>query len=41
MDNANVSFGVGYQKGIRAHYAYTPVENDLGDSHRISLGYAW
>jgi hypothetical protein len=41
FDNQNVSFGVGYQKGIRAHYAFTPIYNDLGNSHRFSLGYSW
>ncbi len=41
LDNENVSFGVGYENGIRIHYAFTPLYNDLGNSHRISLGYAW
>ena len=41
LDNENVSFGVGYQKKIRFHYAFTPIYDDLGSSHRISLGYGW
>jgi hypothetical protein len=41
LDNENVSFGVGYHKGVRVNYAFTPVYSDLGNSHRLSLGYAW
>jgi len=41
LENENVSFGVGYENGIRVHYAFTPLYADLGNSHRISLGYAW
>ncbi len=41
LENENVSFGVGYEKGVRVHYAFTPLYNDLGNSHRIALGYAW
>jgi hypothetical protein len=40
-ENENVSFGLGYRKKIRAFFAYTPIYNDLGDSYRITLGYAW
>jgi hypothetical protein len=41
LENENVSFGVGYQKKIRFHYAFTPIYDDLGSSHRVSLGYGW
>jgi hypothetical protein len=41
LENENVSFGVGYENGIRVHYAFTPLYADLGNSHRVSLGYAW
>ncbi len=41
LENENVSFGVGYENGVRVHYAFTPLYADLGNSHRISLGYAW
>lgn len=41
LDNEDVSFGVGYQKRLRVHYAYTPISNDLGNSHQVSLGYIW
>jgi hypothetical protein len=41
LDNENVSFGVGYQNKVRVNYAFTPIYNDLGSSHRISLGYGW
>jgi len=41
LDNENVSFGAGYENGVRVHYAFTPVYSDLGNSHRLSLGYAW
>lgn len=41
LDNENVSFGVGYDRGLRVHYAFTPLYDDLGNSHRISVGYAW
>jgi hypothetical protein len=41
LDVEDVSFGVGYDKRIRVHYAFTPISNDLGSSHRISLGYGW
>lgn len=40
-ENENVSFGLGYRKNVRAYFAYTPIYNDLGDSYRITLGYAW
>ncbi len=40
-DNQNVSFGLGAKvKGIRIDYAYVPFYSDLGDTHRISLGFA-
>ncbi len=41
LENENVSFGIGYEKGVRVNYAFTPLYSDLGNSHRISLGYAW
>lgn len=41
LENENVSFGVGYDNRIRAHYAFLPISNDLGSSHRISVGYSW
>lgn len=41
LDNEDVSFGVGYQKRLSAYYAYTPISNDLGNSHQFSLGYIW
>ena len=41
LDNEDVSFGVGYLTAVRVHYAFTPIHNDLGSSHRISLGYSW
>lgn len=41
LDNEDVSFGAGLQKKLRVHYAFTPISNDLGSSHRITLGYGW
>jgi len=41
LDNENVSFGVGYENKIRVHYAFTPIQSDLGSSHRITVGYGW
>jgi hypothetical protein len=41
LDNEDVSFGVGYENRIRVHYAFVPIQNDLGSSHRVSLGYGW
>lgn len=41
LDNENVSFGVGYVSAIRVNYAFTPIYSDLGNSHRIAVGYAW
>lgn len=41
LDNEDVSFGVGYDNRVRVHYAFAPVANDLGSSHRISVGYGW
>jgi len=41
FDNEDVSFGVGYTRTIRVNYAFTPISNDLGNSHRIAVGYAW
>ena len=41
LDNENVSVGVGYENKIRVHYAFTPIQSDLGSSHRISVGYRW
>jgi len=41
LDNENVSFGVGYQNKVRVHYAFTPIQSDLGSSHRITVGYSW
>ncbi|NNF05845.1 MAG: PorV/PorQ family protein [Candidatus Eisenbacteria bacterium] len=41
LDNEDISFGLGYEKGVRLNYAFTPISNDLGDSHRFALGYAW
>jgi len=40
-ENENVSFGLGYQRKVRAFFSYTPIYNDLGSSYRITLGYAW
>jgi hypothetical protein len=40
-DNQNVSWGFGAKvKGFRLDYAYTPFYSDLGDTHRMSLGFA-
>ena len=41
FENQNVSFGLGYTNRILVHYAFVPVYDDLGNSHQISLGYAW
>lgn len=41
LDNENVSFGLGYTNKLNVYYAYIPISNDLGSSHRLSLGYAW
>jgi hypothetical protein len=41
LENENVSFGIGYLNKVRVNYAFTPIYDDLGSSHRISLGYAW
>jgi len=41
LDNENVSFGLGYDNNVRLHYAFTPLDSDLGNAHRFSLGYAW
>ena len=41
LDNEDMSFGAGYEDGIRVHYAFTPIASDLGNSHRFSLGYSW
>jgi hypothetical protein len=41
LDNENVSFGAGFQDQIRVHYAFTPIYDDLGNSHRIEVGYTW
>ena len=41
LDNENVSFGLGYTKKVQVHYAFTPIYNDLGSSHQITLGYTW
>jgi hypothetical protein len=41
-DNQNVSFGVGAKvTNFRLDYAYTPFYSDLGDTHRISLGFSF
>jgi hypothetical protein len=40
-DNQNVSYGVGAKvRSFRLDYAYVPFYSDLGDTHRISLGFA-
>jgi hypothetical protein len=40
-DNQNVSVGLGAKvRGFRLDYAYVPFYSDLGDTHRISLGFA-
>ncbi len=40
-DNQNISFGPGAKvRGMRIDYAYVPFYSDLGDTHRISLGFA-
>lgn len=41
MDSEDMSFGVGYENRIKVHYAFVPIQNNLGSSHRISLGYGW
>jgi len=41
MDSEDVSFGAGYENRIKVHYAFVPIQGDLGSSHRISLGYGW
>lgn len=41
FENQNVSFGLGYTNKVIVHYAFVPVYDDLGNSHQISLGYAW
>ena len=41
LENENVSFGLGYHKNLRVDYAFTPIYNDLGNSHRFSVGFAW
>ncbi len=39
-DNQNVSLGLGAKVNrFRLDYAYTPFYSDLGDTHRISLGF--
>lgn len=39
-DNQNISFGLGAKvKGMRIDYAYVPFYSDLGDTHRVSLGF--
>lgn len=40
-DNQNVSVGLGARVGqLRFDYAYVPFYSNLGDTHRVSLGYA-
>jgi hypothetical protein len=40
-DNQNVSIGLGAKvQSFRVDYAYVPFYSDLGDTHRISLGFA-
>lgn len=40
-DNQNVSVGLGAKVGnFRLDYAYVPFYSDLGDTHRMSLGFA-
>lgn len=40
-DNQNVSVGFGAKiRGIRIDYAYVPFYSDLGDTHRVSLGFS-
>lgn len=40
-DNQNVSYGVGARvRNFRLDYAYVPFYSDLGDTHRVSLGFA-
>ncbi len=40
-DNQNVSIGLGAKvRQFRIDYAYVPFYSDLGDTHRISLGFA-
>lgn len=41
LDNENVSFGLGYTNKLSVYYCYLPISNDLGSSHRLSIGYAW
>ncbi len=39
-DNQNISFGLGARVGsMRIDYAYVPFYSDLGDTHRVSLGF--
>jgi hypothetical protein len=39
-DNQNVSWGVGVKaRNFRVDYAFVPFYSDLGDTHRISLGF--
>lgn len=41
-DNQNVSYGVGAKvRNFRLDYAYTPFYSDLGDTHRMSLGFSF
>lgn len=40
-DNQNISVGLGARVGdLRIDYAYVPFYSNLGDTHRVSLGYS-
>jgi hypothetical protein len=40
-DNQNISVGFGTKvRGVRIDYAYVPFYSDLGDTHRVSLGFS-
>lgn len=40
-DNQDISVGFGAKvRGVRIDYAYVPFYSDLGDTHRVSLGFA-
>ena len=39
-DNQNVSAGIGVKAGqFRLDYAFVPFYSDLGETHRVSLGF--
>jgi hypothetical protein len=42
LDSEDVSFGLGFRKHrVRLDYAFVPYGNDLGDTHRVGLGYSY